>query len=49
MAFIFQVTLMGQLSKGPNQSQKGEKKFQETNFVNKYQLWASYPSEPPPP
>jgi hypothetical protein len=35
MAFIFQVTPTGQLSKSPNQSLKKEN-FQETNFVNKY-------------
>jgi hypothetical protein len=36
MAFIFQVTPMGQLSESPNQGLKRQKKFQEANFVNKY-------------
>jgi hypothetical protein len=36
MAFIFQVSPMGQLSKYPNQGLKREKNIQETNFVNKY-------------
>jgi hypothetical protein len=36
MAFIFQVTPIGQLSKSPNQGLKKEKNFQEVNFVNKY-------------
>jgi hypothetical protein len=35
MAFIFQVTPMGQLSKSPNQGLKREKNFQEANFVIK--------------
>jgi hypothetical protein len=36
MAFIFQVTPMGQQSKSPNQGLKSEKNFQEANIVNKY-------------
>jgi hypothetical protein len=36
MAFIFQVTTMGQLSKSPNQGLKREKNFQKADFVNKY-------------
>jgi hypothetical protein len=36
MAFIFQVTPIGQLSKSPNQGLKREKSFQEAKFVNKY-------------
>jgi hypothetical protein len=36
MAFIFQVTQIGQLSESPNQGLKREKNFQKTNFVNKY-------------
>jgi hypothetical protein len=36
MAFIFQVTPVGQLSKSPNQGLKGEKNFQEANLANKY-------------
>jgi hypothetical protein len=36
MAFIFQVSPIGQLSKSQNQGLKREKNIQEANFVNKY-------------